>query len=135
MSLVLDCSATLRWDFKDEQDDAAMALLDRVVRYGAVVPFLWRTEVANGLLVGERRKRLAAADADAFMLWLADLPIDDQPPPSWSQMADVRALARAHKPTIYDAVYLELALRLTIPLATFDDALRKAAGAAGVTVV
>jgi predicted nucleic acid-binding protein len=48
--------------------------------------------------------------------------------------ADVLALARQHALSAYDAAYLELALRLSLPLATLDRRLQAAATAAGVAI-
>ena len=45
------------------------------------------------------------------------------------------ALARRHRLTVYDAAYLELALREALPLATLDKALAGTAGAEGVSLI
>jgi predicted nucleic acid-binding protein len=58
LSLVLDTSLTLSWYFEDERTPAADGVLDRVVDDGAVVPALWKLEVANGLQAAIRRKRI-----------------------------------------------------------------------------
>lgn len=134
MSVVLDCSATLAFLLDDERTSAAAALLDNVVRDGAVVPSLWHLEVANSLSVAVRRKRIPAAARAQFLDYLGDLDIltdDETHAHAWSatlKLADIYGL------TLYDAAYLELAQRRRLPLATLDTALADAARAAGVTV-
>ena len=44
-------------------------------------------------------------------------------------------LAFEHGLTFYDALYLELAIRRQLPLATLDNDLQRAAAASGVEVV
>jgi predicted nucleic acid-binding protein len=75
LSLVLDTSLTLSWYFEDERTPAADAVLDRVVDEGAVVPALWKPEVANGLQVAIRRKRIDVQFRDDAISQLAAMPI------------------------------------------------------------
>ena len=70
MSLVIDSSITLAWLFDDERTPQADAVMRQVAKAGAVVPSLWRLEVANGLQSAVRRKRIDAAFRDAS---IADL--------------------------------------------------------------
>ena len=127
MSLVLDASLTLGWYFEDERTKAGDAVLDKVTEEGAVVPALWRYEVANGLQTAVRRKRIDAVYRDASLAELRLLPItvdragDDVVWTATLGFADRFGL------TIYDAAYLELAHRRGLPLATTDRALRAAA--------
>lgn len=97
---------------------------------GAVVPALFPGEVANVLVQAERRRRIAPAQADRVLGILGGLPIEVEAP----RRAPGRALdfARAHRLTVYDAMYLEAAIRRALPLATLDGDLRRAARAAGV---
>ena len=60
--LVIDSSVAIAWCFPDEQDDYSQSVLDALVSVPAFVPDLWHLEVANTLLVGERRKRSTQAD-------------------------------------------------------------------------
>lgn len=129
---VLDGSLALAWYFADEADPYADAVAQALATREAVVPSLWRLEIANALVVGERRKRSTEAQAAAFLARLDALPIslDDQ--------TDARAwgetlrLARAHTLSAYDAAYLELAMRRALPLASLDAQLKAAAVAVGV---
>ena len=135
MSFVLDTSVALAWCFEDEQTPAIMALLDRATDEGAVVPQLWPVEALNGLLTAERRGRIAAATRQRLAGFLQDLPIaldDEMTTRIWTAVA---SLAARHRLTAYDAVYLELALRLRLPLATGDKALAAAAAEAEVALL
>ena len=109
-------------------------ILRSIQRAEAVVPALWFPEVANGVLMAERRGGFASSTTTAFMDLVKTLPIvQDRVPPSAVQGAAMD-LARKHGLTAYDATYLELAQRLALPLATFDRKLAEAARAAGVRV-
>ncbi|MCA4917841.1 MAG: type II toxin-antitoxin system VapC family toxin [Roseomonas sp.] len=135
MSFVLDNSVALAWCFEDEQSPAVMALLDRVTETGAVAPLLWPLEALNGLLVAERRRRLNAATRAALTAFLRELPIMldlDTAERAWGEAAQ---LAERFRLSVYDATYLELALRRRLPLASLDQGLREAAGAMGVDVL
>lgn len=129
---VLDCSAALSWVLPDEGHTAAAALLDRVVGEGATVPALWHFEVSNGLLVAERRKRVTPAERRQALTFLGDLPIQVDSKSLERAWTETTILAQAHRLTVYDATYLELALRQGLPLASWDKALRSAALACGV---
>jgi predicted nucleic acid-binding protein len=94
---------------------------------GAVVPALWRLEIANSLTVAVRRGRIDANFRRAALadLALLDIAIDDQTDVhAWGETLRV---ARIFKLTVYDAAYLELAQRRNLPLATLDGDLRAAA--------
>jgi predicted nucleic acid-binding protein len=133
MSLVVDASVTLAWCFEDEATDKTDALLDQVIADGAVVPTLWRTEVANVLLVAERRGRITPAQRDRFLSLLDQLglTVESTAPDS----AALIWLADKHDLSAYDAWYLWLAARSGATLATLDGRLADAGRAAGVAVV
>ena len=129
---VVDCSLALAWCFPDEKADYPQAVLDSLAETAAIVPALWHLEIGNALLMGERRKRCTAADILKWLSFLSTLPItvdDETISRAWN---DVMDLAREHNLSVYDASYLELALRRSLPLATLDIPLKKAALAAGV---
>jgi predicted nucleic acid-binding protein len=131
--IVVDVSIAAAWLFVDEATPVTDAILEQVVVGGAVVPALVPVEAANVLVQAERRKRIAPALVDRMLDILAGLPIEVEPPPRMPQRAV--DLARAHRLTVYDALYLEAAIRRGLPLATLDRDLRTAAHAAGVSVL
>src|SRR5215470_6815921 len=132
MPFVLDASVAACWAFPDEHDPRAEAALVRVRMENAVVPSLWWFEVRNILVVNERRKRIAESGTTNFLRELSRLRIvvDREP-----DEAAVLKLARAHRLSVYDASYLELALREEISIATLDDQLAKAAVAEGANII
>jgi predicted nucleic acid-binding protein len=134
MPLVIDASVTLAWCLDDEQSEYADVILKRVSEDSAMVPSVWPIEVANGLLIAERRGRLSAPEIPRLHSLLSDFPIHAEEPALESALGPVISLARTHDLSAYDASYLELAMREGIPLATLDDALRAAAGKSGVAL-
>lgn len=131
---VLDGSVTMAWYFKDEENDYANAVRDGLGVSRAVVPSHWPLEVANTILVGERRKRSNQAQAAAWTGLLASLPITVDDETATRAFSDVLNLGRAQNLSAYDAAYLELAMRRGLPLATLDAKLKAAAGAVGVPI-
>jgi predicted nucleic acid-binding protein len=132
---VIDASSVLAWCFEDEGGPESDALIERVAADGAAVPGLWALEIANGLVMGERRGRLKPAESAAFVSMLEELPIDVDPATGDRALHETMTLARAHRLSAYDAAYLELAMRLGLPLATGDRGLRAAAKRVGVELV
>lgn len=124
---VLDASVTLAWCFEDEANAQALDVLDLLGEGAAVAPTLWVLEVGNALLGAERRGRLTQAESQYFLELLHGLPIQLEETPKTVAWENVLSLARIHHLSAYDAVYLELALRLNLPLATLDEHLRQAA--------
>ncbi len=130
---VLDTSVAMAWCFEDEATGATEAVLDRLSDEQAAVPSIWPLEVANVLLVGERRGRLSEAQASRFLELLTQLPIDVDG--SATDMAGLVATGRRHTLSSYDASYLMLAERLGLALATLDRPLAKAARKSGVELL
>jgi predicted nucleic acid-binding protein len=135
VSLVLDASLTLSWYFEDERTPAADALLDRVTNTGAVVPSIWRVETANGFQMAIRRQRIDAGFRARALFELARLPIAVDTGTDAYVWTTTLQLADRYQLTVYDAVYLELAQRRVLPLATLDGALRSAASSLGLTLL
>jgi predicted nucleic acid-binding protein len=132
---VVDASAALAWCFEDEANSWTDGLLERLRRGDRiVVPAHWPTEILNGLLVAERRKRIKSGQAMLFWDELSRLPIETEPPLAASQAKTVLALAEKHTLTVYDAAYLELAQRRNLSLGTVDTDLRKAAQVEGIAL-
>jgi predicted nucleic acid-binding protein len=130
--LVLDSCIAIAWCLPDEQDAYSQSILDALATGHADVPYLWHLEVTNTLLVAERRKRCTQGDTVQWMRFLAALPIVVDEETSAHAFGDIAGIARLHQLSAYDAAYLELAMRKRLPLATLDDKLKVAAGAAGV---
>jgi predicted nucleic acid-binding protein len=123
---VVDNSVVMSWCFKDETNNYADTVLDRLTESTAVVPSIWPLEVVNVLLVAERQKRLSESDSFRFLTLLSQLPIvvEYERP---EMMKELLALARSNNLSSYDASYLDLAMRKGFPIATLDNKLIQAA--------
>lgn len=131
---VIDASITAAWCFEDEQTEYARQLLKRSKDLKLYAPTIWSLEMANVLVVNERKKRITSADTVRFIKLLNELGIQVDRPPVMQPFDAMLPLARTYNLSVYDAAYLELALREGIPLATLDNRLQQAAVIAGVTI-
>jgi len=134
-AIVLDSSVALSWCFEDEASPEMDAIYERVRDEGGIVPSLWHVEVGNVLVQAEKRGRISAAAVAARLESLAQLPISidiEAPARAWGAIV---FLARTEGLTTYDAAYLDLAMRLGLPLATNDRDLADAARRAAVPVL
>lgn len=129
---VLDCSVTMAWCFDDEATPYTNGVRDRLADFRAVVPSLWPLEVVNATIVGERRKRLDEARGQRFIFLLEALPILVEEETRGRAFRDIAHMARAYQLSVYDAAYLELAIRRGLPLASLDGKLKAGAASAGV---
>jgi predicted nucleic acid-binding protein len=135
VSLVLDASLTMCWYFEDESTPAADAILDQVSKTGALVPGLWRLEVANAFQSALRRGRITTSYRDDSLVELGKLPIKiDADTDAYVGTTTLR-LAERFGLAIYDATYLELAQRHSLALASLDMKLRDAASALNVALL
>lgn len=135
-TLVLDASVPLGWALPDEgRNDPARGVLASLGAGTALVPAHWRAEVGNGLLMALRRGRLTADRLPRILAELSMLPVSVDASGAHEAWAGPLAQALATGLTLHDALYLELAKRCGLPLATFDAALRHAALTAGVAVL
>lgn len=134
-AFVIDCSVAVTWCFEDEATPASDGLLDRLGGESAAAPAIWPLELGNVLVMAERRGRIDAAQVAEFVALVRELPvaIDEEAPQR--AFDEVLSLARAERLTTYDASYLELAMRLGVPLATRDKELRQAAENLGTPVL
>jgi predicted nucleic acid-binding protein len=135
VSFVLDNSIALAWCFEDEQTRPIMNLLDRVTETGAYAPALWPLEALNGLLAAERKRRIQSGLRRRYTEFLHDLPIRIDTETADNAWTTTVELAQRLRLSVYDAAYLELALRRELPLATLDQDLAKAARASGTAVL
>ncbi len=135
MSFVVDNSVALAWCFEDEHTQPILDLLDRVAETGAVAPSLWPLEALNGLLIAERRRRLDTKRRQRLADFLRDLPVTSDAETADQAWTATARLAERYRLTLYDAAYLELALRRKLPLATLDQDLIRAGKALGMTLL
>jgi predicted nucleic acid-binding protein len=135
MSLVLDASMTITWLFDDENTEVAHGVMRRVATEGAIVPSLWRLEVANVLRNAVRRGRCDETYADRSLQRLSRLAITLDSETDARAWQETRLLSREENLTLYDSAYLELALRSRRPLASCDTTLVDAARRRGVEVL
>ncbi|MGI8642700.1 MAG: type II toxin-antitoxin system VapC family toxin [Thermomicrobiales bacterium] len=134
-TFVLDASVTMSWCFEDELSAYAESVLAYLRRSDAVVPPIWPMEVANTLLIGERRGRVVQATTEALLEGLRRLSIQVDSASPLETWTGAIALGRAQRLSVYDATYLALALRHSLPLATRDSRLRQAAHDVSVPVL
>lgn len=134
-AFVIDSSVSLAWCFDDEATVDTDALLALLAKESAVVPAWWYIEMTNVLALAERKGRIKAVQVAEFiaMIGTLDLEVDDEAP--GRAFDALLGLCRTHQLTAYDAVYLDLAIRRQLPLATLDKGLRKAAQKAGVPLL
>lgn len=133
--LVIDASVTLSWLLPDEDDEKALSSRNDLLSAELIwAPGHWRLEVANALWMAERRKRLDAAGLAQAVALVSQIPTVIDTETSVHATAETLSLARQHEISVYDAAYLELAMRRGAALSSLDGALRKIAERVGVTV-
>jgi predicted nucleic acid-binding protein len=137
MSFVLDASVALLWLVPQTNQagvDYAEATLKALLETQAVVPSLWALEVSNVVVKVESKSVVTEAESQRFITLLGQLNIVTDQTTAAHALGDTLNLARRYKLSAYDAAYLELALRMGLPLATLDAGLAKAATTAGITI-
>ena len=132
---VVDTSVAMAWCFEDEATPVTRQVLERLAVEVASVPAIWPIEVANVLALAERRRRISPAESAEFIARIERLAIEVDEATASRAFARVLDLAREERLTAYDAAYLELAMRLGVPLATKDGPLGDAATRLGVAVL
>ena len=134
MAIVVDASIALAWTQPAPPPDALFAQ-ERLLVDEAIVPSIWPAEVANGLLVAERRGLMSAEQRAAFPALLRQMDVGFEATGAERTLSLTLDLARAQRLSVYDAMYLELARREGLPLASLDGPLREAARRVGVTLL
>jgi predicted nucleic acid-binding protein len=134
MRLIVDTSVALAWVSESQATPMTRAAAERTRDNEAAVPFLFHLELSSALLMLERRGRMTAKDVETAFAGIAKLSFQIDREPVEDVAGMIFPLARGHHLTIYDAAYLELALRTKLPLATRDTDLRAAAVAAGANL-
>ncbi len=135
MNFILDNSVTMRWFFGDgKPQELAYAgkVLDAMKSASAIVPVTWGLEVANVIAKAEAKGWVTEARSEAFLEMLDGVDIEADAVTFPHALSHTLQLARRYGLSAYDASYLELSLRLGLPLATLDEDLQKAAKKAGV---
>jgi predicted nucleic acid-binding protein len=134
-SFVLDASVALSWFFDDESDALAEYIYALTDEHAVAVPYHWPAEVANGMIIGERRGRATPEWTGRFAASLENLALRVEDCPADGRAFALMPLAREHRLSIYDALYFDLAQRLSLPLATLDGPLARAAKLANLPLI
>lgn len=132
---ILDCSVAMSWCFADEATAESDALLEKISQQGAWVPNLWHLEVGNVLLQATKRGRITLSDRTAMLHLLRKLPLETDSQTCKQAFRESLNLAQHYQLSLYDAAYLELAIRKNLPLATYDKALISAGTNAGLPLI
>jgi len=128
--LVVDASVSAAWFLPDEATPYTEAILQATVEGEVWVPALWLLEMGNLMLSAQRRRRITAAKRQELVAHAQALRLRvDRDPVA---MTPLDTLAARHGLSAYDASFLELALRRSLPLATLDEALQRAMAGAGI---
>jgi predicted nucleic acid-binding protein len=132
-SFAADASVAIGWVHPAQATTETASMLD-AIGDGAVleVPALWPLEVANALTTLVRRRKLTEGERQKALGWLRGLPLRVDHEMAGLAFSRLSELATTHGLSVYDAAYLELAQRRSLPLACTDGPLRKAAKQAGV---
>lgn len=134
-AFVLDCSIAMTWLFHEETTPETSELLDRREAETALVPSLWFLEVTNVIALAEKKGRITTTQSETFIQSVQVLAIDVDRESVTFAFSHILPLCRSYGLTSYDAMYLELAIRQNLPLATLDEQLRQAALAIGVPLL
>lgn len=133
-NFVIDASVVIAYVLDDESSATANAVVASLCQYDAVAPSFLSLEISNILLLAERRCRVKAEQRRLFVKKIEELQIAEDVYSQERIFSRVLPMAAYHGLTTYDACYLELAARCSMPLATLDKKLRSAAQAQGVTL-
>ena len=136
-AFILDNSVAMRWllaSNKASDQRYAESVLRSLANAEAIVPNLWHLEAANVLLSTASRKDIEASEVARFTVQLENLPISVDTLTANQVFGHTIPLGRAYRLSSYDAAYLELALRESLPLATLDKNLLRAAGRSDVEI-
>ena len=136
VAFVLDVSACIPWCCEDETTQASEQILEWAIEGSVLhVPSLWPWEILNTVAVVVKRRRIRADRAKEFLEQLATLNIKIDQPAAVADFSRLHSLAYLRQLTAYDVAYLDLTKRLSLPLATRDNDLSRAALAEGVPIL
>ena len=125
----------MAWCFEDETDTYSDSILAMFAGTDAIVPSIWPLEVANVLLVAERKQRLLESESAQFIRLIGELPITVDDTTSARAVKEIFFVGRQQGLSSYDAAYLELAMREGLGLATRDERLKAAAARCGIKII
>ena len=132
---VVDASVTIAWVRPAQGNPESVEWLEKVGKGSLlIVPSLWSLEVANALIVLQRRGRILVEERRRALFFLGELPVEIDDEASRVGLSRLSDLAAEQDLSVYDAAYLELANRRRLPLACKDGPLRAAAGRLGIPV-
>jgi predicted nucleic acid-binding protein len=134
-AFVIDCSVAMTWLLPDEATTHTAKLLERLAAETALVPGWWFLEVTNVLAISERKGRVTTGQSAEFIAEMSKLGLEVDTDSASRAFDHLLPLCRAHQLTSYNAMYLDLAVRRGLPLATLDESLRKAARKLGVKLL
>ena len=132
MEWVIDSSMALAWGLPDETSPKAEQFLGDLADDTLWVPALWWYEIANALVVAQRRRRITEADRFSLLELYGKLPLHTDAHLTREILGRLQALAFEHELSAYDAAYLELAIRKAAALATLDQRLMNVARHVGI---
>jgi predicted nucleic acid-binding protein len=134
--LIIDSSVGIGWVHPNQADALTKRLLEEAKNGAPIhVPALWHLEIANTLLVFVRRKLISEAQRELGLTLLSQLRVIIDDETNRLAFSAISELAAKHSLSVYDAAYLELARRKSLPLATRDVALKTAAKKSGVKLL
>ena len=132
---VADASVAIGWVHPAQATKETSAMLDAIADGATLeVPALWSLEVANALVVLVRRRKLSEAERQEGLGWLRGLRLRVDHEMSALAFTRLSELAAAHQLSVYDAAYLELAMRRRLVLGCKDGPLRTAARHVGLSL-
>jgi len=134
-NFVVDNSVVMTWCFRDEENEYSLKVLSMLEKSLAYVPAIWPLEAGNVLVYAERRGRINKSDSSYILELLSNLPIIVEQESSGRMLSEIFMLARNCGLSTYDASYLDLAMKMSLPLATLDEKLKKAARSCKVKLV
>jgi predicted nucleic acid-binding protein len=134
-TMVVDASIAMSWCFLDEATPATRKLFDDMSITTAVVPAWWYIELTNVLYLAEKSRRIPGDRVVEFIATIDDMQVEIDHDAPLRAFSHILPLCRTHHLTSYDALYLDLAQRRKLPLATLDVPLRKAAKKLGVKLL
>ena len=130
---VVDASVGFAWVYQGQATPETDRLLNEVGAGAAVVvPALWYLEMSNVFLLAQRRHRLTAVQRKTALEKFTTMQFTVDEEGTRHAFGKTSELAEKHGLTIYDATYLELAMRRSLPLASRDEALKNAAKQCGL---